>query len=583
MVIEAIPSPPAEAAEETADALLRLGEILIARGALDYRTFERARRVTVDTKGRLDRVLTQLGMVSERGLAEGLAELVGASLIGPADYPEAPLFADRLKPKFLRKAHALPVADTPDGVILAMADPLDGFVCGAVATALQRPVTIAVAVPIELEAAFNRLYPEAEQDAGGGAEFGEIVRDAEPIEEDAERLRDLASEAPVIRLVNQLIARAVETRASDVHIEPFEDRLRVRYRYDGVLHEIEPPPSRLRAAVISRVKIMARLDIAERRLPQDGRIRLSVRGQEIDFRVSTVPSLYGESVVLRVLDRNAVEFDFVKLGLPDDVRQGLERAFDLPNGMVLVTGPTGSGKTTTLYTGLLQLNSIVRNIITVEDPVEYQLTGINQIQVKPQIGLNFATLLRSILRHDPDVIMIGEIRDLETAQIAVQAALTGHLVLSTVHTNSAAATVTRLRDMGVEDYLLSATLKGVLAQRLVRRLCPKCKMREPAPAALIERFRLDRFVPVGEPISLYHSIGCPECRGTGYRGRRAIAELLLPSREIDRLMFERADQGTIEHAAVTGGMRPIFDAGLLAIIEGDTTIEEVVRCIRSEV
>jgi general secretion pathway protein E len=248
-----------------------------------------------------------------------------------------------------------------------------------------------------------------------------------------------------------------------------------------------------------------------------------------------------------------------------------------------VTGPTGSGKTTTLYTGLLQLNSIVRNIITVEDPVEYQLTGINQIQVKPQIGLNFATLLRSILRHDPDVIMIGEIRDLETAQIAVQAALTGHLVLSTVHTNSAAATVTRLRDMGVEDYLLSATLKGVLAQRLVRRLCPKCKMREPAPAALIERFRLGRFVPVGEPISLYHSIGCPECRGTGYRGRRAIAELLLPSREIDRLMFERADQGTIEHAAVTGGMRPIFDAGLLAIIEGDTTIEEVVRCIRSEV
>ena len=583
MVIEAIPSPPAEAAEETADALLRLGEILITRGALDYRTFERARRVTVDTKGRLDRVLTQLGMVSERGLAEGLAELVGASLIGPTDYPEAPLFADRLKPKFLRKAHALPVADTPDGVILAMADPLDGFVCGAVATALQRPVTIAVAVPIELEAAFNRLYPEAEQDAGGGAEFGEIVRDAEPIEEDAERLRDLASEAPVIRLVNQLIARAVETRASDVHIEPFEDRLRVRYRYDGVLHEIEPPPSRLRAAVISRVKIMARLDIAERRLPQDGRIRLSVRGQEIDFRVSTVPSLYGESVVLRVLDRNAVEFDFVKLGLPDDVRQGLEHAFDLPNGMVLVTGPTGSGKTTTLYTGLLQLNSIVRNIITVEDPVEYQLTGINQIQVKPQIGLNFATLLRSILRHDPDVIMIGEIRDLETAQIAVQAALTGHLVLSTVHTNSAAATVTRLRDMGVEDYLLSATLKGVLAQRLVRRLCPKCKMREPAPAALIERFRLGRFVPVGEPISLYHSIGCPECRGTGYRGRRAIAELLLPSREIDRLMFERADQGTIEHAAVTGGMRPIFDAGLLAIIEGDTTIEEVVRCIRSEV
>jgi general secretion pathway protein E len=582
MVVEAIPSPVTETAEQSSNELSRLSDLLIARGSLDNRTLDRARRVAADTGQRLDRVLTQLGMVSERGLAEALAELVGAALVNPADYPEAPLFADRLKPKFLRKAHTLPVADAPDGVILAMADPLDEFVCGSIAAALGRPVLVAVAVPLELEAAFNRLYPETAEGAEGGSEFGEIVTDTEPTEEDTERLKDLASEAPVIRLVNQMIARAVETRASDVHIEPFEDRLRVRYRYDGVLHEVEPPPARFRAAVISRIKIMSHLDIAERRLPQDGRIRLSVRGHEIDFRVSTVPSLYGESVVLRVLDRTAVEFDFIKLGLPDDIRQGLERAFDLPNGMVLVTGPTGSGKTTTLYTGLSKLNSIARNIITVEDPVEYQLTGINQIQVKPQIGLNFATLLRSILRHDPDVIMIGEIRDLETAQIAVQAALTGHLVLSTVHTNSAAATVTRLRDMGVEDYLLSATLKGVLAQRLVRRLCPTCKTPEPAAPGLIERLGLDRFVSAGEVVSLYHPVGCPECRGTGYRGRRAIAELLLPSREIDRLMFERADQGAIERAAIASGMRPIFDAGLLAVLEGDTTVEEVVRCIRAE-
>jgi general secretion pathway protein E len=581
MVIEAIPSPGAQAVGQPADELSRLSDILLARGSLDNRTLDRARRVAADTGGRLDRVLTQLGMVSERDLAEALAELVGSVLISPADYPEAPLFVDRLKPKFLHKARALPIADTPDNVILAMADPLDGFVSGSIAAALGRPVAIAVAVPIEFEAAFNRLYPEAGP-GEGGAHSGDIVSDAEPSEEDTERLKDLASEAPVIRLVNQLIARAVETGASDVHIEPFEDRLRIRYRYDGALHEAESPPARLRAAVISRVKIMSRLDIAERRLPQDGRIRLSVRGQEVDFRVSTIPSLNGESVVLRVLDRTAVEFDFVKLGLPDDVRQALERVFDLPNGMVLVTGPTGSGKTTTLYTGLLKLNSTVRNIITVEDPVEYQLAGINQIQVKPQIGLNFATLLRSILRHDPDVIMIGEIRDLETAQIAVQAALTGHLVLSTVHTNSAAATVTRLRDMGVEDYLLSATLKGVLAQRLVRRLCPKCKIPEPAAPIMIERFGLDRLVPPGQEISLYRSAGCPECRDTGYRGRRAIAELLVPTQEIDRLIFQRADQGAIERAAVADGMRPIFDAGLLAVIEGDTTIEEVVRCIRSE-
>jgi general secretion pathway protein E len=357
--------------------------------------------------------------------------------------------------------------------------------------------------------------------------------------------------------------------------------LRIRYRYDGVLHEVEGPPARLQAAVISRIKIMSRLDIAERRLPQDGRIRLTVRGHDIDFRVSTLPSLHGETVVLRVLDRTAVEFDYTKLGFPDDLRDGVQRCLDLPNGMVLVTGPTGSGKTTTLYTGLLKLNTTARKIVTTEDPIEYQLAGINQIQVRPQIGLNFATLLRSILRQDPDVIMIGEIRDLETAQIAVQAALTGHLVLSTLHTNSAAATVTRLRDMGLEDYLLTATLKGVLAQRLVRRLCPACKRSAPAAPATIERFGLDRLAGTGE-IAVAHPVGCPECRGTGYRGRRAIGELLLPSRPVERLILDRADDVAIERAAVADGMRPLFDSGLMAVLDGDTTIEEVVRCIRSE-
>jgi general secretion pathway protein E len=508
-----------------------------------------------------------------------MAALFGVPLAAVADYPPAPLFVDRLRPKFLRKAQAVPIDEGKAGCTVAVADPFNDFTHRSIATALGRPVSIALAVPIELEAALNRLYPEAE---GGSAEalLEEVATSGGPNEEDAERLKDLASEAPVIRLVNQLIARAVETRASDVHIEPFEDRLRIRYRYDGVLHEIEPPAAHLQAAVISRVKIMARLDIAERRLPQDGRIRLTVRGHEIDFRVSTVPSLYGESVVLRVLDRTAVEFDYGKLGLPTSVQLGVERALNLPNGMVLVTGPTGSGKTTTLYTGLLKLNSVARKIITVEDPIEYQLPGINQIQVRAQIGLNFATLLRSILRQDPDVIMIGEIRDLETAQIAVQAALTGHLVLSTVHTNSAAATVTRLRDMGVEDYLLAATLKGVLAQRLVRRLCPACKAAEPSAPALIDRFDLRR---LADTISLHRAVGCPECRGTGYRGRRAIAELLLPNEEINRLVFAGADQGAIERAAIAGGLRPIFDAGLLGAIEGDTTIEEVVRCIHSEI
>jgi general secretion pathway protein E len=559
----------------------KLGASLVDSGAIDRRTLDRARRVAAETGARLDQVLTQLGLVSDRGLAEALAQLIAAPLVGAADYPDAPLFHDRLKPKFLRRVRALPIAASDDRATLAMADPLDVFTRNAIAAALGRSVAVAVAVPIELEAALERLYAELGEGSDAEEVLDDMVADAEPAEEDAERLKDLASEAPVIRLVNQLIARAVETHASDVHLEPFPDRLRIRYRYDGVLHEVEPPPARLQAAVISRIKIMARLDIAERRLPQDGRIKLTVRGHEIDFRVSSIPSLHGEKVVLRILDRTAVEFDYAKLGLPADIRQGIERALDLPNGMVLVTGPTGSGKTTTLYTGLLKLNTVARNVVTVEDPIEYQLTGINQIQVKPQIGLNFASLLRSILRQDPDVIMIGEIRDLETVQIAVQAALTGHLVLSTIHTNSAAATMTRLRDMGLEDYLMTATLKAVLAQRLVRRLCPVCKTPDPAPSALIERFGFERLAPA-EAITLFHPKGCPACRGTGYSGRRAIAELLVPNRAIDRLIFEGADDSAIERTAIEQGMRPIFDNGLLAVIEGDTTIEEVVRCIRSE-
>src|ERR1700736_2819354 len=580
MTFEPIASP---STQDPGDLVAKLGVSLVDSGAIDRRTLDRARRVAAETGARLDQVLTQLGLVSDRGLAEALAQLIAAPLVGTADYPDAPLFHDRLKPKFLRRVRALPIAAGDGRATLAMADPLDVFTRNAIGAALGRSVTVAVAVPIELEAALERLYAELGEGSDAAEMLDDMVADGEPAEEDAERLKDLASEAPVIRLVNQLIARAVETHASDVHLEPFPDRLRVRYRYDGVLHEVEPPPARLQAAVISRIKIMSRLDIAERRLPQDGRIKLTVRGHEIDFRVSTVPSMYGESVVLRVLDRSAVEFDFVKLGLPEDVREGIERALELPNGMVLVTGPTGSGKTTTLYTGLLRLNTVARKIVTVEDPIEYQLTGINQIQVKPQIGLNFANLLRSILRQDPDVIMIGEIRDLETAQIAVQAALTGHLVLSTIHTNSAAATMTRLRDMGLEDYLMTATLKAVLAQRLVRRLCPLCKTAEPAPAALIERVGLERLA-MGKAITIYHHhpTGCPECRGTGFRGRRAIAELLVPNRAIDQLIFDGADDAAIERAAVEEGMRPIFDSGMLAVIEGDTTIEEVVRCIRSE-
>jgi general secretion pathway protein E len=558
----------------------RLCAFLVETGQCDLRTIERGRRVSAETGQRVDHVLLQLGLISERGLAQAYGSIFHLPIAQPADYPiTEPLFADRLGDRFLRAARAMPIAESEQDVVVAVADPMDVFTPAAIAAALGRPVRLAVAVPIELEAAFGRLYKVREQDADATGAVGDQGVGAR--DDDTERLKDLASEAPIIRLVNQLIATAVETQASDIHIEPFEDRLRVRYRYDGLLHEADSPPARLAPAIVSRIKIMARLDIAERRLPQDGRVKLPVRGQEIDFRVSTVPTMYGETVVLRVLDRNATVFDYDRLGLSRPVVARLSKVLELPNGIVLVTGPTGSGKTTTLYTGLQALNTTIRKVVTVEDPIEFQLTGINQVQVKPQIGLTFARLLRSILRQDPDVIMVGEIRDLETAQIAVQAALTGHLVLSTLHTNSAAATITRLRDMGVEQYLLPAVLRGVLAQRLVRRLCTECRREERAPIELIERFGLDR-LRSRRPVALWHPVGCPTCRHTGYRGRLAVAEFLQPSEAIERLIFAGADHADIEREAVAAGMVPIFEAGLRLALEGTTTLAELERSIRAE-
>ncbi len=572
--------PPGQPGQTTDAPLDRqvdlLASILLRQNQCDAQTIDRGRRVAADSGQRLDLVLIQLGLVTERGLAEAYATLLGAPLAGPARFPEAPLLPERLTARFLRTARACPLAIEDNTLVLGVADALDDFTPTAVSAATGLPTRLEIVVPIELEAAFGRLYPEGES-----ADTEHHGEGGAGLEEDAERLKDLASEAPVIRLVNQIIGRAVETHASDIHVEPFEDRLRVRYRYDGVLHEADSPAARLAPAIISRIKIMAKLDIAERRLPQDGRIKLAVRGTEIDFRVSTIPSLYGEKVVLRVLDRSSVSFDYVKLGLPANVVREWSRALELPNGILLVTGPTGSGKTTTLYTGLTAINAVTRNIVTVEDPIEYQLNGINQIQTKPQIGLTFAALLRSILRQDPDVIMVGEVRDLETAQIAVQAALTGHLVLSTLHTNSSAASITRLRDMGLEDYLLTAVLRGVLAQRLVRRLCDSCKREAEAPPELITRFDLERRTN-GAPVHLWHPVGCAQCRSTGYRGRQAIAEFLQPNAEIEHLIFSKADQSEIERAAVSAGMVTMFSAGLEAALAGTTTIEEVVRSIRAE-
>ncbi len=570
---------PSASEGECSQAMDGLGRILVQNGYCDARTLERGIRVAGETGQRLDRVLAQLGLVSERALADAYAALLGLA-IAPLDlYPQEPLFPDRLAGRFLRHARAMPLAVRDGTLLVAFADPLNAFTQAAISAAVDLPVALAVAVPIELEGAFDRLYPDAPEPAepAGRADGN----DGDEAGDDVERLKDLASEAPVIRLVNQIIARAVETQASDIHLEPFEDRLRIRYRQDGILNELDSQPPRLAAALISRVKIMSGLDIAERRLPQDGRIKLAVRGQDIDLRVSTMPSLHGENLVLRILDRNTVALDYPALGLPARVVARLDRALHFPNGIVLVTGPTGSGKTTTLYTGIRALNAVERKIATVEDPIEYQIQGITQTQVKPQIGLTFASVLRSTLRQDPDVAMIGEIRDLETAEIAVHGALTGRLVLSTLHTNSAAASITRLRDMGLQDFLIASVLRGVLAQRLVRRLCPECKDARPAPDELVERFDLARHTEA-RPILLWHPVGCPLCRQSGYRGRQAIGEFLLPDEAIERLIFARADQSEIERAAVAGGMVTMFDSGIEAALAGDTTIAEVLRSLRGD-
>jgi general secretion pathway protein E len=394
-------------------------------------------------------------------------------------------------------------------------------------------------------------------------------------EDDVEHLRDLASEAPVIRLVNLVMQRAVEARASDIHIEPFENRLKVRYRIDGVLQEVESPPSSSTAAVISRIKIMAKLNIAERRLPQDGRIMLRVQGKELDLRVSTVPTAYGESVVMRILDRENLVLDFHALGFTDEFLPGFMKVLDLPHGIMLVTGPTGSGKTTTLYTALEKLNTSEVKIITVEDPVEYQIEGVNQIQVKAQIGLDFSHALRSIVRQDPDIIMIGEMRDLETAKIAIQSALTGHLVLSTLHTNSAAGGITRLLDMGVDDYLLTSTVNGILAQRLVRRLDIESAERVLALPEVVADHRLERFT-TDRPVQVYRPQ--PSARSlTGYIGRTTIMEFLIMTDPLKRLIMQHAEAGRIEALAREEGMRTMYEDGLVKALKGVTTIEEVLR------
>jgi general secretion pathway protein E len=550
-----------------ADAIASLDALVESRGLVSADTIGRVRLVHEETGEALDAVLTRLGLVSENALAEAIAEATGLPLAGPEQFPQSPVAADEVTPRFLRDCRLLILAKRDEAVEVAVADPLNPYPLEALAFAFGRPVRAHVARSSDIEAALDRAFGPAE---GATGEPADDYAD----EADLERLKDLASDAPVVRAVNGLIAKAAELRASDIHIEPTEDRLRVRFRVDGALHDQPALPAALKSAVVSRIKVMAGLNIAERRLPQDGRLRMAVRGHEIDLRVATSPAIHGEGVVLRLLDRSNLSLDFDSLGFDPFARDRFQRALNQPHGVVLVTGPTGSGKTTTLYAALTGLNAPERKILTIEDPIEYRLAGINQTQVSPQIGLSFSAALRSFLRQDPDVMMVGEIRDLETAQIAVQAALTGHLLLSTLHTNSASAAVTRLIDMGVEPFLIATALNAVLAQRLVRRLCPECaEPYEPSPA-LLSSLKLNG---AGAQLRrLYRPRGCPAC-DHGFRGRVAVLELLVMDETIADLVMARAEGRAIQRAAIAGGMRPMLEDGLAKAAAGLTTVDEVLR------
>ncbi len=549
----------------------RVIDHLQATGRLGQTDLNRAKRLGEEGVDPLVRMLVRLGLVSERDMAEAMAEVLGLELAEVESFPAEPVASETLSLRFLKDSKVLPLREEEDRLEVAFADPTDRFVVDVVALAAGKPLLQRVALPSEIDTALERLHEPKAEDKGDdlNADLGEVSED------DIEHLKDLASEAPVIRLVNQLIQKAVESRASDIHIEPFADELKVRYRVDGILHEVPSPPVRSTAAIISRIKIMSKLNIAERRLPQDGRIPLRVQGKELDLRVSTVPTMFGESVVMRLLDKESVRFDLDALGFDGGPRARLDQIMEIPYGILLVTGPTGSGKSTTLYTVLSRLNTQERKIITVEDPVEYQIPGINQIQVKPAIGMTFSGALRSIVRQDPDIIMVGEMRDLETARIAVQSALTGHLVLSTLHTNDAASGVTRLLDMGVEEYLLTSTINGILAQRLVRRLCPFCRESyEPLPevAAKVRKSLTDV-----DAIQLYRAVGCERCNNTGYRGRLVITEVLRMTDAIRRAVLEHATATVILRLAIEEGMATMYQDGLRKCLDGRTTLEEVLR------
>jgi len=567
----------------TIKTLKSLSEILLESGKVSKDKLDKVLTAQSNSTEGLGRRLVDLGLISETVLLETLSEYLDIPFVSLKDFPQQTIVLENLSEKFMRQYKFVPLSLNENVLTIVLSDPYDVYACDAVRMATNYEVKINLAREEEILDAVGKLFntdttsmERIVENIGKNGKEDLSIDD----EGDVDHLKDLASEAPVIRLVNLLITRAIEMRASDIHLEPFEGDFKVRYRIDGVLHDMEAPPRRLQAAVISRLKIMAKLNIAERRLPQDGRIKLRVLGKEIDFRVSTLPTMFGESVVLRILDRESVILDLEKLGFPDYDLSKFRDLINRPYGIILVTGPTGSGKTTTLYAALGEINSPEKKIITVEDPIEYQLGGVNQVQVKAGIGLSFSNILRSILRQDPDIIMIGEIRDAETAEIAIHSALTGHLVFSTLHTNDAAGAVTRLLEMGMENYLISSSLLGIMAQRLVRVICPECKEAYTPEMGVMEELGVSQSEVKELPI--FKGAGCEKCSNTGFRGRRGIYELLLMNDDIRGLILDKAPSNVIKEKGRSQGMKTLREAGWQKVKTGISTVSEVLRVTQVE-
>ena len=557
----------------------RLGQVLLGSRILTPEVLEEGLARAKQERQRLGEALVSMGAASEQEVLRALATQHGLPYLPADELPGTPPIIKNLSPKYLRQYTACPVALDGTTVTVATADPANPLLLDDLRQTLGLRVKLCVAPAGAILEAIERAYGASTplqkivEGMGTPEAGGEGDR-----EEDVNQLRDMAFEAPVVRMVSLLIDEAVASEASDIHVEPFEDRLRIRYRIDGILYDRESPPRRLQAALTSRIKLMAEMNIAERRLPQDGRIRVTAGERRVDIRVSTVPTVHGESLVMRLLDRSSVFLPFNRLGFSPRVAELFDGLIRRPHGILLVTGPTGSGKTTTLYAALDKINSPEKKIVTIEDPVEYQLMGINQIPVRPKIGLSFAIGLRHIVRQDPDVIMVGEIRDLETAEISIQAALTGHLVFSTLHTNDAPGAVARLQDMGAESYLVASVLNGVLAQRLVRRICDACR----APYQPDAGDLLAIGVTDATDIDLSRGKGCDDCHGTGYRGRTGIYELFVITEEARGLILNKKPSGVLRRYAIEHGMVSLRDDGWSKVRAGITTIEELLRVTQED-